>query len=181
MRGISALARMLCSPLSTCGERKLIFDLTRSLAGAVENLYRQTLRTSPGTLCGNVDVSLEVRVLVDGREQSRRRDVIAEVNRDIADDAGKRSANFVVGELLLLGVSQRRIGLVVPLGVLIGLSRLIVRVARDDTCFEELALALNLDMGVIVEQPSSAPEFPAATEPWPPASADQCASGPARP
>ena len=46
MRGISALARMLCRPLSTCGERKLIFDLTSVLPCGVEDLYRQSL-TNP--------------------------------------------------------------------------------------------------------------------------------------
>ena len=98
----------------------------------------------------NIDISLEIRDLVDGREQRRRRDVIAKVNRYIANHPGKRSADIVISELLFLGVGQRLVGFVVSLGVLIGLSRLIVRILRNHACFKELALAIKVNFGVIV-------------------------------
>jgi len=50
------------------------------------------------------------------------------VHRDIANDAGKRCTDVVVGELLPLGVGEGSVGLVVGFGILIGLQGLIVSV-----------------------------------------------------
>ena len=95
---------MLCRPLSTCGERKLIVDLSEDVAGGVEDLDREAGADLHGALGGDVDVGFEVGVLVDGGEQGGGGDVVAEVDGDVADDAGEGGADLVVGELLLLGV-----------------------------------------------------------------------------
>ena len=98
-------------------------------AGGVEDLDGQAGADLRGTLSGDVDVGFEIGVLVDGGEKGGGGDVVAEVNRNVADDAGEGSADIVVGELLLLRVGERDVGLVVSLGVLVGLRCLIVCVA----------------------------------------------------
>ena len=74
----------------------------------------------------DVDVGFEIGVLVDGGQHGGRRNVVAEMHRNIADDAGKGRANLVVGQLLLLRIGQGDGGIEVALGVLVGLHRLIV-------------------------------------------------------
>src|ERR1700721_3614445 len=55
VRGISALARMLCRPLSTCGERKLIVDLTRTLPEESRISTGRPRRTRGGPFGGRID------------------------------------------------------------------------------------------------------------------------------
>ncbi len=70
---------------------------------------------------------------------------------DVADDAVERSADLIVGELLLLGVGESGVRLVVGLGVLIGLRGLVIGIARYDAGLEELALTLHLNLVVVVQ------------------------------
>jgi len=71
-------------------------------AGGVENLDGQAGANVRGALRGDVDVGFEIPVLVDCGQEGGGRDVVAEVDGDVADDSGERCADLVVGELLLL-------------------------------------------------------------------------------
>ena len=77
--------------------------LREDVAGGVEDIDGQTGADLGGALGGNVDVGFEIGVLVDGGEQGRGRDVVAEMHGNVADDAGEGRADVVVGELLLSG------------------------------------------------------------------------------
>ena len=85
------------------------------LAGVIEDLYGKAPADLSGALGGDVDVGFEISVLVDGGEDGGGRDIVAEVDRDVADDAGVGSADLVVGELLPLGSGEGYVGLVVSL------------------------------------------------------------------
>ena len=70
---------------------------------------------------------------------------------DVSNDAVEGRAHGVVAQRLPAHIACLQSGLVIGFGVVVGLLRLVERIAAGDARFEELLLAVQLDVVVVVE------------------------------
>ena len=75
------------------------FDL---LSTAVDDLHWQAGTNIGCPLRGNINVSFQLRVLVNCGEQRLRRNIVSNVNGNIANDSCEWGSQMVIGELALL-------------------------------------------------------------------------------
>ena len=102
-----------------------------------------------GLLRGNVDVSFQFGVLVHSGQQRLRGYVVAQVHRDVTNDAIKRGGQVVVGEFALLGDASGGRGFPIRLGILERLHRKFVVLLTAHTPSYKLPLALDLALVVV--------------------------------
>ncbi len=98
-----AFTRIDCVPVSTCGEMKYTVGVQQHVAACVDDLDRRAHLDLVRVLRRNRDVDLESGALVDGGQHGGVGDAIADMYRDIADNAIGGSEDAVVLQLDLLG------------------------------------------------------------------------------
>ena len=115
-----------------------------------DNLYRETLLHVRGEVGRDVDIGLKFFVFIHRGQQRGRGNVVADVYRNISDDARERRRQMVVGELALLGHARGRRRFPIRLGILKGLHGLVVALLAGHPSFEKLALTLHFHFVVFV-------------------------------
>ena len=82
---------------------KSIFVFSISSPRAGNDLHRQSHANVAGAFRWNIDVSFQIRVLVNRGQQGLRGNVVADVNGNVTDDSVERRSQVVVRQLALLG------------------------------------------------------------------------------
>ena len=102
-----AFTRMPWSRVVHLLRNEIDFRALDQLPAAGDDLHRKAHADIRRALGGNVDVGFQLGVLIHGGQQRLRRNVVADVHRNVAHDAGERSGQVVIGKLALLGNARR--------------------------------------------------------------------------
>src|ERR1022692_1467508 len=136
--------------------KKIDLRLLDEFATRIHEVDGKPLSYLVGALSRDIDIGFEILAFIyrgqHGWWRVEGRSEIANVHRNVAHDAVKRSADGVVGQLLLLRLAEPDGGLVIRFGVLKGLLLLVEDVLAGDACLKELALPLQFDRVVVVER-----------------------------
>ena len=128
---------------------KVDLRLLNRLAVAGHDLHRQTHADVRGAFGWNVDVGFQFGIFIHGRQQRLRRNVVAHVDRNIADDARKWSGQVVISKLTLLGNAGSLGRIPIRLRILERLHRIIVILFAGDAALVQPALPCHLLLVVL--------------------------------